>query len=146
LDLPSFKLVRIAGVRLESEPGFRGVIFGRELMGSLEWWWSGGEWSGDFPGCGSFVPSLLRSQPPCLVHPTNETYDMERGAHVFSLASLLLFYILSLSLSTCTARGIAWHSMELLLLPWGLAVFLPPRLKSYVPVHTPVGKYQYVSM
>jgi hypothetical protein len=145
LDLPSFKLVRIAGVRLESEPGCLGVIFGRELMGSLEWWWSGGEWSGDFPGCGSFVPSLLRSQPPCLVHPTNETYDMERGAHVFSLASLLLFYILSLSLHLHSTRhSVAQHGIIVAAL--GACSISSSRLKSYVPVHTPVDKYQYVSM
>jgi hypothetical protein len=124
------------------------MIFGRELrdvegssgVGAVEW-------SGDFSAFRLwFLHSVVPSQPPHAVPPpTNETYDIERGAHVFSLASLLLIiYILAFSLSTCTARGIAWHSMELLLLPWGRAISLPPRLKSYVPVHTPVGTF-YVS-
>jgi hypothetical protein len=76
------------------------MIFGRELRDvegravELEWW------SGvvSFQAVGSFVP-FVPSQPPHAVPPpTNETYDVERGAHVFSLASLFKS-IFSLSLS-----------------------------------------------
>jgi hypothetical protein len=56
---------------------------------------------------------------------------------MFSLASLLLLGILSLP-ALYSTRHTAWHSMELLLLPWGRAMHLPPRLKLW---YTPVSTY-----